>query len=615
MLKNKKSLKFFFLIICLLSLFLFKTFKVSATINTSTFNTATRVYSNDAATNLDFIIAAGKIDNDNKYDLAVYTSGAINIFKWESWNNTADWSINQGTIEAPGNVNANGIALGDLDADGDLDIVFMRDSTAGALQVRLSPGKTSAFTDNWNSSGILSINFATAPAFGARQGLAVGKLDSSDSKDHIAAADGAVVRIFRLIGTVLSEGKSASFDAAVSSLAIADLDSDGNNDIVVGLRSTATNEVRVMQNPGNPFTTSWTTWTVSSDLGADVLDVAVGDINGDTKADIAAVWSSRVRIFLQTSIDSWNSDGTNYPDLTMPTTARKVKIVDFDVDGDLDIVATANTNATAEVRIFQQATSQIDNTADDSENLNDSVIGLAVGDFDGDGAWDIGLGINQNATDSEVMALENALSVTLVKLSYLLAIPSDSEITLEWRTASERDNEGFNIYRSESKNGEYVRINGEIIEPQGSAVSGATYTFIDTGLENGKRYYYKLEDIDTKGKKVKYGPVSAVPDEVVLLNPQKGKNFDGSFKWGSTKYNKFRLEFSDNEQFLAKRTFTIPKSKNSWIGGSSFSPTKKILTKIKRLSKGSKNRIYWRVIAQDPEGKIFTSRYASFVVK
>ncbi|MCX5887099.1 MAG: hypothetical protein NT096_14520 [Proteobacteria bacterium] len=50
-----------------------------------------------------------------------------------------------------------------------------------------------------------------------------------------------------------------------------------------------------------------------------------------------------------------------------------------------------------------------------------------------------------------------------------------------------------------------------MITAQGSPAKGAVYEFVDSGLKNGVRYSYILEDIDIKGKAEKHGPQSATP--------------------------------------------------------------------------------------------------------
>ena len=100
---------------------------------------------------------------------------------------------------------------------------------------------------------------------------------------------------------------------------------------------------------------------------------------------------------------------------------------------------------------------------------------------------------------------------TLIELSSFIATPKSGKIILSWNTASETDNVGFNLYRAESENGEYIQINDSLIPAKGTSTAGATYEFIDSGLKNRKTYYYKLEDIDVNGVSTFHGPVTATP--------------------------------------------------------------------------------------------------------
>jgi hypothetical protein len=105
----------------------------------------------------------------------------------------------------------------------------------------------------------------------------------------------------------------------------------------------------------------------------------------------------------------------------------------------------------------------------------------------------------------------NIISSTQITLASLTAKPFNGEVVLEWKTESEIDNAGFNLYRSESEDGEYVKINDSLISAEGSPTQGATYQFVDESVKNRTTYYYKLEDIDLNGTSTMHGPVSAVP--------------------------------------------------------------------------------------------------------
>ena len=100
---------------------------------------------------------------------------------------------------------------------------------------------------------------------------------------------------------------------------------------------------------------------------------------------------------------------------------------------------------------------------------------------------------------------------TVIELSSFTASPKTNKVVLQWSTESEIDNAGFNLYRSTTENGEYIKINASLIPAKGSSTQGASYEYVDNGLQNRKTYYYKLEDIDLNGTSTMHGPVSATP--------------------------------------------------------------------------------------------------------
>ncbi len=100
---------------------------------------------------------------------------------------------------------------------------------------------------------------------------------------------------------------------------------------------------------------------------------------------------------------------------------------------------------------------------------------------------------------------------TAVTLQSLTAVGLDGAVSVRWETASELQNLGFHLYRSESEGGAYARITASLIPGLGSSPTGKSYSYVDVGLVNGRKYFYKLEDVETTGKTERHGPVWAVP--------------------------------------------------------------------------------------------------------
>ena len=88
--------------------------------------------------------------------------------------------------------------------------------------------------------------------------------------------------------------------------------------------------------------------------------------------------------------------------------------------------------------------------------------------------------------------------VAAVDLEYFKATPGDNAILLEWETATEVDTAAFNLYRSQDSGSQGQQI-GSTFPAQGDGITGALYSYRDTDVVPGQRYYYSLEEIDLSG--------------------------------------------------------------------------------------------------------------------
>jgi len=98
---------------------------------------------------------------------------------------------------------------------------------------------------------------------------------------------------------------------------------------------------------------------------------------------------------------------------------------------------------------------------------------------------------------------------TAVELLSFEAGPAAGAIELSWKTASELRNLGFHLYRASEAAGTYERITSSLIPGLGSSPAGASYDYLDSGLQDGTTYFYLLEDVETTGRMKRHGPVSA----------------------------------------------------------------------------------------------------------
>ena len=87
-----------------------------------------------------------------------------------------------------------------------------------------------------------------------------------------------------------------------------------------------------------------------------------------------------------------------------------------------------------------------------------------------------------------------------VTLSHFRAERTDTGVVVKWTTESELNNAGFNILRSETKNGEFKVINLKgIISGHGTTNERHTYTWTDITAKPNVAYYYRIEDISHAG--------------------------------------------------------------------------------------------------------------------
>jgi uncharacterized repeat protein (TIGR01451 family) len=102
------------------------------------------------------------------------------------------------------------------------------------------------------------------------------------------------------------------------------------------------------------------------------------------------------------------------------------------------------------------------------------------------------------------------LATTAVDLASFTATGAGDAVRVAWRTATEIDNLGFNLYRADWIDAPRTKLNAALIPGQapGSPVGGS-YQFVDGVVQPGARYYYWLEDVDLYGRATLHGPITA----------------------------------------------------------------------------------------------------------
>jgi hypothetical protein len=305
------------------------------------------------------------------------------------------------------------VAFGDLDGDGKSDLAVVNGNTVSVFLNTSSSGAVSFAT---------KVDFLVGYTGSYPYYIAIGDLDGDGKPDLVVPNTyGTSVSILRNTSSSLGSISFATkvdvgaYGAGPRSLAIGDLDGDGKLDLVMA--NYTNNNITVLNNRstiGNITTSSFVLTTTLASTGTGPYSVAIGDLDGDGKPDLAvtnlATGINNVSVFRNTS----SGGGTTFAakvDFATGTSPKTVVIGDLDGDGLLDLaVANAGTNTVSVLR----NTSSIGNISFDTKA--DFTVGtgtasaprsVAIGDFDGDGKPDLAVANNFNSTTANVSILRN----------------------------------------------------------------------------------------------------------------------------------------------------------------------------------------------------------------
>ena len=84
-------------------------------------------------------------------------------------------------------------------------------------------------------------------------------------------------------------------------------------------------------------------------------------------------------------------------------------------------------------------------------------------------------------------------------------LKATGEVVIRWITESETNNAGFNILRSDARDGEFTKLNAKLIAGHGTTSERNTYEYADTSAKPNVVYYYQIQDISLDGQVTTFG--------------------------------------------------------------------------------------------------------------
>lgn len=268
-------------------------------------------------------IVFADVDGDGDADI-VFANGRHWAQTNEVYLNNGSGLFSVGYPLGPEKATTYAVPTGDLDGDGDLDVVVVNDRAPNWVYLNDGTGR---FTLAWQ------VGPQVEPARSAR----LDDLNGDGTLDLLVTNRGAANGFYLNDGTGHFAPKQTFGDPDGSTIdvAVGDVDGDGDADLVLANRDGQANQI--LLNDGALGFDDVRTFGTGSD---ETRSAALADVNGDGRLDIAVANIGEPNAVYLGRGDGTFDEGTTFG---ADENSYMLEIVDLDRDGDLDLVV-ANVN-------------------------------------------------------------------------------------------------------------------------------------------------------------------------------------------------------------------------------------------------------------------------------
>ena len=437
---------------------------------------------------------AGDIDNDGDLDLvSIGDHGSPNVNVTEAgimvWKNNG--SGTSWTLTKIGNLGYGGVALGDVNADGNMDVAMGMHhnyATSGLgsqmMEVALGNGTGSSWTQSstgllgngiWgmfapdfgdvNNDGLLDI---VCTPFSYDDGFRVYK-NSNNGSNWISS---------QAMGT----GNIINYTCKLG-----DFNNDGNIDAMIACQAGSVYKGNGLGTFSSMKTGLPSDWT---------MKFAIGDMDNNGSKDVAIVSSGAITTYKYVGT-SWVTFGnTNLP----TANAKNVGLADMDMDGFCDLLAFTSTGIT-----IYKGDGAGNWTANGTIPLTIAYVrGLALADFDHDGYTDIAYFGTASSNNSLKVFLH---TVNNPSLNILPDFPKGKECFMPSSVQ-------FIKWQSSVPSGP----NATVVIDFSSAGAGGPWTTIATNIPNNGTYQWVLPNISSNNCFLKYTINQSSASQSVIMS-------------------------------------------------------------------------------------------------